>query len=161
MDAQPGRLPDGLWEEVMEGLKVVEDARKAKFGDVSNPLLVSVRSGAAVSMPGMMDTVLNVGCNDEILKTLAKTSGDRFANDCYRRLLSMFGDVVLGLPHEEFEDAIEKVKASAGVKTDVELSAADLGKIITAYKGIYTKYGKELPQDPKEQLRAGILAVFG
>lgn len=140
---------------------MVEDARSCKFGDVSNPLLVSVRSGAAVSMPGMMDTVLNVGCNDEIVKTLAKKAGDRFANDCYRRLLAMFGDVVLGLPHSEFEEAMDAKKAAAGVKTDVDLTAQDLADVIKAYKAIYTKHGKELPQDPKEQLKAGILAVFG
>lgn len=140
---------------------MVEDARGAKFGDVENPLLMSVRSGAAVSMPGMMDTVLNVGCNDEIVKTLAKKSGERFANDCYRRLLAMFGDVVLGLPHSDFEEAIEKKKAAAGAKSDVDLTAKDLEDVIKAFKAIYTKHGKELPQDPKEQLRAGILAVFG
>ncbi|GMH36643.1 hypothetical protein BSKO_04516 [Bryopsis sp. KO-2023] len=156
-----GRLPDGLWEEVVEGMKVIEDARGAKFGDVNNPLLVSVRSGAAVSMPGMMDTVLNVGCNDEIVKTIAKTSGDRFANDCYRRLLAMFGDVVLGLPHHDFEEAIEKKKSARGAKFDVELTAQDLADLIVDFKAIYTKHGKELPQDPNDQLKAGIDAVFG
>lgn len=156
-----GALPEGLWEQILEALKTVEDARGQKFGDVANPLLVSVRSGAAISMPGMMDTVLNVGCNDEIVKTIAAKSGERFAYDCYRRLLAMFADVVLGLPHSEFEEKISARKEARGAKFDVELTAEDLENLVQDYKDVYAKHGKELPQDPFEQMKMGINAVFG
>lgn len=112
-------------------------------------------------MPGMMDTVLNVGCNDEIVKTIAKNSGDRFAYDCYRRLLAMFGDVVLGLPHSEFEEKITARKEARGVKHDVELTAEDLAQLVEDYKSVYAKHGQELPQDPFKQMKMGIDAVFG
>lgn len=156
-----GALPDGLWEEVLEALKTVEEARGLKFGDTEKPLLVSVRSGAAVSMPGMMDTVLNVGCNDEIVKTISAKSGERFAYDCYRRLLAMFADVVLSLPHSDFEEKISAKKEARGAKFDVELTADDLKELVEDYKEIYDKYGKSLPQDPFEQMKMGIHAVFG
>ncbi|CAD7695146.1 unnamed protein product [Ostreobium quekettii] len=156
-----GALPEGLWDEIMEALKEVEEARGQKFGDVDNPLCVSIRSGAAISMPGMMDTVLNVGCNDETVKTIAAKSGERFAYDCYRRLLSMFADVVLGLPHAEFEEKIQARKEARGAKFDVELTAEDLKGLVEDYKGVFAKHNKELPQDPFEQMRMGINAVFG
>eukprot|EP00210_Caulerpa_lentillifera_P008414 g8026.t1 len=155
-----GELPPGCWEEVLAGLKTVEASRNAKFGDSSNPLLVSVRSGAPVSMPGMMDTVLNVGCNDEIVKSLASKTTLRFAYDCYRRLLSMFGDVVLGLPHDDFEHALAAKKTAKGAKFDVELTGEDLKELVEEYKQVYKNYNQELPQDPFQQLQKCVDAVF-
>lgn len=111
-------------------------------------------------MPGMMDTVLNVGCNDAIVESIAAKTTARFAYDCYRRLLSMFGDVVLGLPHDDFEHVLEEKKKEKGVKFDVELDAEDLKDIVSQFKAIYTNHGKEMPQDPFEQLRMCVDAVF-
>lgn len=111
-------------------------------------------------MPGMMDTVLNVGCNDVIVEAISSKTTPRFAYDCYRRLLSMFGDVVLGLPHSEFEHVLEEKKKEKGVKFDVELTADDLKDVVTSFKDIFTKHGKELPQHPLDQLRMGVDAVF-
>lgn len=108
--AETGTLPEGLWEEVLGTLSEVEEAFGGKFADPAAPLLLSVRSGAAVSMPGMMDTVLNLGLNDEVVEGLAAQRGERFAFDCYRRLLDMYGDVVLSVPHKEFEKEISEVK---------------------------------------------------
>ncbi len=154
--------PDGLKEEVEEYLRKLEDVTGKKFGDPKNPLLVSVRSGAAISMPGMMDTVLNLGLNDETVKGLAEaTKNERFAYDAYRRFIQMFGDVVLKIPHEKFEKALQKVKDEKGVKMDTELDAEDLKKVIEMYKEIYREEGKEFPQDPMKQLWMAIDAVFG
>lgn len=159
-EAAGGKLPAGLWEEISAGLKEVEDAYGGKFADPSDPLLVSVRSGAAISMPGMMDTVLNLGLNDEVVVGLAKKRGERFAYDCYRRLLDMFADVVLGIDHEHFEHQIAELKAARGVKLDVELTAEDLKELVQRYKAVYTKNGAELPHDPMKQLEMSICAVF-
>ncbi len=153
-------LPPGLMDEVRDALSEVENNMGKKFGDKSNPLLVSVRSGAAISMPGMMDTVLNVGLNDKIVVGLSELVNERFAFDCYRRLLQMFGDVVLGIDHELFEHEITSIKKRTGVKFDVELTSKDLKELVNAYKEVYAKNGKEFPQDPWEQLRMGIDAVF-
>lgn len=154
------KLPDGVWEEVLTSLAEVEDAYGCKFGDANAPLLLSVRSGAALSMPGMMNTCLNVGLNDEIIKGFAAKHGERFAFDCYRRLLDMFGDIVLNIDHAEFEAEIHAVKEARGYKFDVELQADDLKEVVQRYKDVFKKVGKELPIDPLEQLKMSIDAVF-
>ena len=113
-----------------------------------------------ISMPGMMDTVLNLGLNDTAVEGLAAKYGERFAMDCYRRLLQMFGDVVLNIPHHDFEQEIVAMKAARGVKFDVELTAADLRELVTKYKAVYVRHSQSLPDDPWEQLAMGIDAVF-
>ena len=162
------RYPDGLDEQVRAGIGHVESIVGARFGDAANPLLVSVRSGARVSMPGMMDTVLNLGLNDETVQGLAHSSGDeRFAYDSYRRFVAMYGDVVLGLKRESdldedpFEAILERKKEACGVSEDTDLPAAALREIVTEYKAeIRAKLGIEFPDDPWEQLWAAIGAVF-
>ncbi|GLC41497.1 hypothetical protein PLESTB_001005100 [Pleodorina starrii] len=154
-------LPDGCWEEVLAGLRTVEAEMGCRLGDASAPLLLSVRSGAAVSMPGMMDTVLNLGLNDTCAAGLAKRSGDeRFAYDAYRRFLDMYGDVVMGIPHHLFEDQLERLKAERRVSEDTALTAADLKLLVGRYKEVYKSLGKIFPEDPYEQLRLAIYAVF-
>lgn len=154
--------PEDLKAQVDEALKRLEEVTGKKLGDPERPLLVSVRSGAAVSMPGMMDTILNLGLNDKTVEGLAKlTNNERFAYDAYRRFLQMFGDTALGIPHAEFEKALEKRKEEKGVKLDVELDANDLKALVEDYKEIYKKFGKEFPQDTYKQLWAAIDAVFG
>eukprot|EP00960_Hanusia_phi_P071404 767548-Hanusia_phi.AAC.2 len=154
------QLPKGLMEDVMDGVKRIERQMDMKFGDETSPLLVSVRSGAAVSMPGMMDTVLNLGLNDKVVEGLAKRASKRFAYDSYRRLLDMFGDVVLGINHNLFEEQLEELKEAKGVSTDNELSEDDLKELIGKYKQVYVTCGKEFPEDPKKQLELAIRAVF-
>ncbi|KAG6731998.1 hypothetical protein I3842_01G155200 [Carya illinoinensis] len=155
------KLPGGLWEEILEGLKIVEKDMGASLGDPSKPLLLSVRSGAAISMPGMMDTVLNLGLNDEVVFGLASKSGERFAFDSYRRFLDMFGDVVLGIPHSLFEEKLEKLKNSKGIKHDTELTASDLKELVEQYKNVYLETkGDNFPSDPKQQLQLAVKAVF-
>ncbi|KAI0489448.1 hypothetical protein KFK09_029291 [Dendrobium nobile] len=154
-------LPAGLWEEIIEGLEFVEKQIGGSLGDPSKPLLFSVRSGAEISMPGMMDTVLNLGLNDEVVVGLASKSGERFAYDSYRRFLDMFGDVVMGIPHSRFEEKLEALKASKGVSQDTELSASDLKDLVSEYKKVYVEIkGEQFPADPKKQLHFAILAVF-
>lgn len=155
--------PVGLEEQIEEGIAFQEKVIGAKLGDPENPLLLSVRSGAAASMPGMMDTVLNLGINDKVVEGLAKKSGNEwFAYDSYRRFIDMFGDVVMGVSHEQFEDAIEKLKQERGVQTDTELSTEDLKELVDRYKAIYRQgTGYMFPDDPREQLRFAINAVFG
>eukprot|EP00884_Botryococcus_braunii_P021311 jgi/Botrbrau1/7864/Bobra.9_2s0040.1 len=155
-----GKLPESVWEEVLEALKATEEATGTSFGDAGNPLLVSVRSGAAVSMPGMMDTVLNLGMNEDVVCGVAAKYGDRFAYDCYRRLLDMYADVVLGAPHQHFEEAIAGLKEEKAVKLDVELSGDDLKELVVRYKEVYRTLGLQLPAEPLEQLREAICAVF-
>ena len=154
--------PDDLAEQVNESLALVERRTGAKFGDASNPLLVSVRSGARASMPGMMDTVLNLGLNDETVEGLARHSGDeRFAYDSYRRFITMFGDVVLGVPHHVFEEELQLHKADKGFDLDTELSAGDWKHLIGIYKEkIQQELGEPFPQDVRDQLWAAIGAVF-
>jgi pyruvate, orthophosphate dikinase len=130
-------LPPGLWEEIVDGLQWVEEYMGARLGDPEKPLLLSVRSGAAVSMPGMMDTVLNLGLNDEVAAGLAIKSGDRFAYDSYRRFLDMFGNVVMDIPHERFEEKLEHMKEAKGVKNDTDLTASDLKELVGQYKEAY------------------------
>lgn len=159
---QGKRFPNGMWEEVLTHLKRVERSMGCKFGDPKNPLLVSVRSGAKFSMPGMMDTVLNLGLNDETLKGLIdKTNNERFAYDTYRRFITMFGSIVTDIDRKKFEDLLDKVKDKKGVKLDTELDAKDFKAIVRKYKELYKKEtGKEFPSDPYEQLKMAIKAVF-
>src|SRR5438477_3678338 len=158
-----GKLPPGLWDQVERGLATIEKTTKKKLGDPKDPLLVSVRSGAAMSMPGMMDTVLNLGLNDESRKGLATlTKNQRFAWDAYRRFISMFGRIVLAIDAAKFDQALEARKRKAGVKTDPELSPRQLEELVTEYKQIVqTETGKPFPTEPKQQLRLAIEAVFG
>ncbi|WP_461368791.1 pyruvate, phosphate dikinase [Candidatus Darwinibacter acetoxidans] len=153
---------EGLEGQVMENLAKLEQAMGAKFGDPENPLLVSVRSGARVSMPGMMDTVLNLGLNDTTVEALAKKSGNpRFAWDSYRRFIHMYGDVVMGVPHELFEAAIAKKREDEGVEQDNELSVEALKALVQEYKAIVKdSAGTLFPDDPVQQLRGAIDAVF-
>ncbi len=157
------QFPAGLLDEVDEHVAALERKIGRTLGDPNDPQLVSVRSGAAFSMPGMMDTVLNIGLNDVSVHGLAKqTDSERFAWDSYRRLVQMFGKTVLGLEGDLFEDAIEHAREAKGVKTDVELDVADLQGLVETFKGIIrTETSTEFPQEPIEQLRASIEAVFG
>jgi pyruvate,orthophosphate dikinase len=156
------QLPDGLEAEVDEHLSSLEGRTGKRFGDPEDPLLVSVRSGAAVSMPGMMDTILNLGLNDQAVAGLARTTGnDRFAYDSYRRLIQMYGDVVDGVDGARFEDALTELKRERGVQQDVDLSADDLRGLVETYKQIYgEETGSEFPQDAREQLARAVRAVF-
>ena len=158
--ANGGALPEGAWEEMLEGLRHVERALDKTLGDAENPLLVSVRSGAAVSMPGMMDTVLNLGLNDACVEGLAKRAGGRFAFDSYRRFLDMYGDVVMGVDHHKFESALERMKRDVGARSDEELTEQNLRDLVEIYKGVYASEGVTFPQDPYEQLRLATFAVF-
>ncbi|CAM3559039.1 pyruvate, phosphate dikinase [Thalassospira profundimaris] len=155
--------PDGLNAEVETALASVEKHVGRKFGDAKDPLLVSVRSGARASMPGMMDTVLNLGLNDETVEGLATVSGDRrFAYDSYRRFIQMYGDVVLGVDHYHFEDILETVKEDKGVSLDTDMGADDWAEVVEAFKKkVKTELGEPFPQDPREQLWGAIGAVFG
>jgi pyruvate, orthophosphate dikinase len=157
------RWPEGLDQQVEENLKKLEEKMGIKFGDRKNPLLVSVRSGAAISMPGMMDSVLNLGLNDKTVEGLiAKTGNERFGWDAYRRFVHMFGDVVMGVEHGKFEEAISAKKESKGVKFDTDLTAQDLKELVDDYKKIVADArGNSFPEDPREQLNMTIDAVFG
>ncbi len=162
-DGQKGTWPFGLQEQIREKLALLEKLTGKEFGTGEDPLLVSVRSGAAVSMPGMMDTVLNLGLNENSIKSLiSKTGNPRFVMDAYRRLIQMFGDVVMGIPHHTFEEALDGVKKSKGVDLDTELSTDDLKEVIVEFKKIYDrKIGKPFPDNPWDQLSLSIDAVFG
>ncbi|MDR3276431.1 MAG: pyruvate, phosphate dikinase [Treponema sp.] len=155
--------PQGLMEEVLSHLDCLEKLMGKKLGDSEDPLLVSVRSGAAVSMPGMMDTILNLGMNDQAVRGLAARTGNpRFAWDAYRRFIQMYGDVVMGVPHDEFEAAISAVKKARKVELDTALDAKDLEKLVEVYKKIVKKAAKkDFPQKPLDQLWGAINAVFG
>ncbi|SEM49589.1 pyruvate phosphate dikinase [Sphingomonas gellani] len=157
------RFPDSLREEVAGGIAHIEGVTGKRFGDASDPLLVSVRSGARVSMPGMMDTVLNLGLNDQTVEGLASGSGDaRFAWDSYRRFIQMYADVVLGLDHGAFEEALEVAKEDQGFTLDTELSADDLRALVAEYKAlVQAEWGKPFPQDVHDQLWGAVGAVFG
>jgi pyruvate, orthophosphate dikinase len=156
------RLPDGLEQEVEQHLAALEGKTGKRFGDPSDPLLVSVRSGAAVSMPGMMDTILNLGLNDEAVEGLAELTGNRrFALDSYRRLIQMYGHVVDGVDAERFEHALARLKEERGAGHDSDLSADDLAELVETYKGIYREAkGSPFPQDAHEQLARAVRAVF-
>ncbi|MBR1825721.1 MAG: pyruvate, phosphate dikinase [Alphaproteobacteria bacterium] len=160
--AHNNTYPSDLKDQVKTAVAGVEAIMGKKFGDNSNPLLFSVRSGARISMPGMMDTVLNLGLNDESVKGLAQTSGnERFAYDSYRRFIQMFSDVVLGADLDEYEGALEAMKKAKGYSSDTDLTTEDLKELVNQYKQIGQKLGKVVPQDPWEQLWLGIGAVFG
>ena len=160
--AQGEKLPEGLLEEVRANMEKLERVSGQRFGDPENPLLVSVRSGAAVSMPGMMDTVLNVGLNDKIAQALERREANkRFPWDAYRRLIQMFGDVVMGVERDKFEAVLEEVKQRRGVKRDQDLSPEDLKEVVAKMKEVFkNETGEEFPQDVWEQLRRAIEAVF-
>jgi pyruvate,orthophosphate dikinase len=155
-------LPDGLDEEIDAHLHALEEKTGKRFGDTEDPLLVSVRSGAAVSMPGMMDTILNLGLNDDAAEGLARRTGNpRFARDSYRRLIQMYGEVVEGIPAHKFEEALTNAKREQGVQHDNELHQSDLTGLIGLYKSIFVQEtGHEFPQDAREQLTRAVRAVF-
>jgi len=157
-----GQPPSELDAEISQHLAALEKAMGKKLGDADDPLLVSVRSGAKFSMPGMMDTVLNIGLNDHSVNGLAKQGGnERFAWDSYRRLLSMFGKTVLGVDGELFEHALDELKTGKGTKNDLDLDAVDFQALVETYKGIVRDHtGREFPQDPREQLNLAVNAVF-
>ena len=157
------KYPEGLEEEVAEHMARLEAVMGKQFGDANDPLLVSVRSGAAVSMPGMMDTILNLGLNDKSVEGLAKKTGNpRFAWDSYRRFIQMYGNVVMNVPHEDFEQALHSVKNARKVELDTQLSADDLKEVVALYKKIYKEFTKKpFPQVPHDQLWGSIGAVFG
>jgi len=159
---QNEQLPAGLEEELKEKLKVVEENIGKKLGDRENPLLVSVRSGAKISMPGMMDTILNLGLNDDTVEGMAAATGNRrFAMDCYRRFIQMFGDVAMGVDASLFENALSQLKEDEGVQFDHQLTAEALEKLIETFKGIYKEgTGSEFPQEPEQQLLLAVMAVF-
>src|SRR5262245_56964935 len=154
--------PEGLWEQVLENLAGLEQDAGLTLGDAQRPLLVSVRSGARVSMPGMMETVLNLGLNDATVEGLAAwTRNERFAWDCYRRFITMFGSVVLGIKREAFDAQLDAVKNRLNVATDPEVPAGELRKLVESFKDLVTsRTGNPFPQDPREQLRLAINAVF-
>jgi pyruvate,orthophosphate dikinase len=156
------KLPAGMMDEVRKSIKLLEKELGKKFGDRSDPLLLSVRSGAAVSMPGMMNTILNLGLNDISTEGLATATGNpRFAADAHRRLINMYGDVVMGVDHHHFEAAFDKIKLKYSVANDTDVPADGMIELCRAYKAVYKKYtGKAFPQDPIEQLELAVEAVF-
>jgi pyruvate,orthophosphate dikinase len=156
------KFPDGMWEQVVSALRETERKTKKKFGDPHNPLLVSVRSGAKFSMPGMMDTVLNLGLNAETLRGLATLTGDeRFAKDAYRRFIQLFSKIVLGIDGNLFEHELDAIKRRTNANTDADLTPKALDRVIERYRGLVRTHARiEFPEDPMEQLRAAIAAVF-
>jgi pyruvate, orthophosphate dikinase len=156
------QVPEGLEQEIAEHLERLEEAAGKRFGDPDDPLLLSVRSGAAVSMPGMMDTILNLGLNDQAVEGLARVTGNgRFAYDAYRRLVQMYGNVVAGVDGHAFEQAIAALKETRNVQQDVELDADDLKELVQRFKDIYRQgTGEDFPQDPRRQLESAVRAVF-
>ena len=156
------KINDEIMAQAMEGVKKMEEINGKKFGDLKNPLLVSVRSGARASMPGMMDTILNLGMNKTVAETVANlTNNERFAYDSYRRFIQMYSDVVMGLSKKRFEEIIDEVKAERGISDDLDLNAEDMKKLVELFKAFYKNELKsEFPEDPKEQLMGAIEAVF-
>ncbi len=157
-----GKFPEGLWEQMLEALAVVEKQAGKKFGDRNNPLLLSCRSGAKFSMPGMMDTVLNIGLNDDTAAAMAELTGNkRFVYDSYRRLIHMFGSVVMEIPDEVFEEPLEAYKVNKDYKADTEMTAEDWEEIANQYKAAVKSYiKKDFPQDAYEQVKLATEAVF-
>jgi pyruvate,orthophosphate dikinase len=160
--AEKGTFPAGMWDQELAALTQVEAATGKTFGDASNPLLVSCRSGAKFSMPGMMDTVLNIGLNDETAAGMAELTGDEtFVYDAYRRLVEMFGEVVLGIDDEAFEDPMDEYKEKKGIESDTELTAQDWKNLVEKFKAVVKEHmGFDFPQDPYDQLRLATEAVF-
>ncbi|MBQ9370100.1 MAG: pyruvate, phosphate dikinase, partial [Clostridia bacterium] len=163
---EDGRMiNDDIMAEIMANVKKMEEINGKKFGDLKNPLLVSVRSGARASMPGMMDTILNLGLNDAVVAAMIAGNPDpkfeRFVYDSYRRFIQMFSDVVMEVGKKYFEELIDKMKAEKGVEYDIDLTAADLKELAYQFKAEYkNQLGKDFPDDPIEQLNAAIRAVF-
>ena len=157
------KYPDGMWEQVLANLKKVENAMGMKFGGAKNPLLLSVRSGSKFSMPGMMDTVLNLGMNETTMKALQeKTGNERFVLDTYRRLITMFGATVMGIERSNFEKALDAMKEEKGIHLDTDLAVEDLKELVVIFKKIFEREtGKAFPNDPLEQLKLAVNAVFG
>ncbi|HOU14138.1 MAG TPA: pyruvate, phosphate dikinase [Anaerolineae bacterium] len=157
-----GKFPEGLWEQVLDAVKDIEAQTGKQFGGTTNPLLVSVRSGARVSMPGMMDTVLNLGLNDETRAALAKLTGNEwFSYDAYRRFITMFSDIVMGYSRDHYEHKLEELKKKEGVEADPEVSLEGMKWLVDEYKKMYQEhFGEEFPTDPYKQLEAAIIAVF-
>ena len=156
------KISDEIQAQIMEYVAKMEEITGKKFGDHENPLLVSVRSGARASMPGMMDTILNLGLNEEVVEVMAKKSGNpRWAYDCYRRFIQMYSDVVMEVGKKYFEQLIDEMKEKKGVKMDTELTAEDLKTLAEQFKAEYkSKIGQDFPSDPKDQLMGAIKAVF-
>ena len=156
------KINDEIMGQIMENITKMEEITGKKFGDKENPLLVSVRSGARASMPGMMDTILNLGLNEEVVEVLAAKSGNpRWAYDCYRRFIQMFSDVVMEVGKKYFEVLIDQMKEKKGVTQDVDLTAEDLKELANQFKAEYkSKIGSDFPSDPNEQLMAAVKAVF-
>ncbi|MEE1279198.1 MAG: PEP/pyruvate-binding domain-containing protein, partial [Oscillospiraceae bacterium] len=156
------KINDDIQAEIMEYIDKMEGITGMKFGDKENPLLVSVRSGARASMPGMMDTILNLGLNEEVVEVMAEKSGNpRWAYDCYRRFIQMYSDVVMEVGKKYFEQLIDEMKEAKGVTQDIELTAEDLKTLAGQFKAEYkAKIGKDFPSDPKEQLMGAVEAVF-
>ena len=156
------QINEAIQKEIFENIVKLEAIAGKKFGDAENPLLVSVRSGARASMPGMMDTILNLGLNETVVETLAKKSGNpRWAYDCYRRFIQMYSDVVMEVGKKYFEQLIDKMKEEKGIKYDSELTADDLKELANQFKAEYkAKIGEDFPSDPKEQLMGAVQAVF-
>lgn len=157
------QYPEGLWDEVLKNMQNVEETMGRKFGDPSKPLLVSVRSGAKFSMPGMMETVLNLGLNDQTVAGLIEKSGDeRFGYDAYRRFISMYGSICKNIDRSKFEDKIDEMKKRLSVKNDIDLDAQNMKELVSSFKDIYKQeVGEEFPSNPYEQLKGSINAVFG
>lgn len=156
------KINDDIQAQIMEYIGKMEEIVGKKFGDLENPLLVSVRSGARASMPGMMDTILNLGLNEEVVEVMAKKSGNpRWAYDCYRRFIQMYSDVVMEVGKKYFEELIDAMKEKKGVTMDTELTADDLKELAEQFKAEYKeKIGQDFPSDPKEQLMGAVKAVF-
>lgn len=161
--AQGRKMPEGLEEEIKEKMSLLEQKIGKRFGDLENPLLLSIRSGAKFSMPGMMDTILNLGLNDQTCEAMVKATGnERFVLDCYRRFIQMFSGVVLDVEHHKFESTLDAQKEKKGVHFDTELDAGDLREVLEAYKNVVRREtGKDFPTDPMEQLLLAVQAVFG
>ena len=159
---QGKQISDEIKEQIFAALKKVEEINGKKFGDPEDPLLVSVRSGARASMPGMMDTILNLGLNDVAVEGFAKKTGNpRFAYDSYRRFIQMFSDVVMEISKAKFERVLDEIKEAKGAKYDTDLDADDLKEVIARFKALYKEeLGKDFPQDPVEQLMEAVKAVF-
>ncbi len=155
-------INDAIKAEIFDYLGKLEELADKRFGDAKNPLLVSVRSGARASMPGMMDTILNLGMNDDVVKGVAELSGsERFAYDSYRRFIQMFADVVMGLNKARFEEIIDEMKERKGVKQDTELDGEDMKEMVKRFKAFYQdELHEEFPSDPREQLYRSVEAVF-
>lgn len=161
--AHGNEFPKGMWDQVVEAMKKTEKASGKKFGDAKNPLLVSVRSGAKFSMPGMMDTVLNLGLNDVTMQAIiAQTGNERFAYDAYRRFIQMFGRIVMGIEAKKWDAILDAAKHVKGTKLDTDLDANDMKEVVAKYKELYkNELGEDFPQDPYKQLELAIKAVFG